>query len=91
MTNLFNENGDVIDKQPDIVIETALFYTKLYQPQNVNVIDEDLNSYVNDIEIPKLSREQLNSMEVPITLKQASFVLKKTWQIIKARFIRLNN
>jgi len=76
ITSLTTDDGLILDKQVDILNETALFYKTLYQNNDSTNIDDDLNSFIENINIPKLSNEESKQLEGPITLSEASYVLK---------------
>ncbi len=74
---IVKDNGDIIDKQDDILHEIKLFYQQLYSckdhdPENYN----DLEQFLENFKVPKLSQNEADVLEGMITFIEASQTLK---------------
>ena len=68
-------NGKIIDNQTEILKETQKFYADLYS-ERTDIDDIDLHDTFADIDVPKLSDADKAKLDGPITLEEASVVLK---------------
>ena len=75
---IVKENGEEIYNQDDILYEISNFYKHLYSTSDSVVQDDyDLNEYLKNIEVPKLSDLQAQKLEGQITYSEASETLNK--------------
>ena len=75
MCFLQKDNGEIINDNVSIMIETELFYEKLYKSQEKDMLDIDISSIV---ESPALTKEESDSLEGRINLQEALSALKNT-------------
>ena len=68
-------NGKIIDNQAEILKETKKFYADLYS-ERTDIDDIDLHDTFADIDVPKQSDADKAKLDGPITLEEASVVLK---------------
>ena len=70
------QDGKVITDQTEILKETKQFYKTLYSDRDHVLNDIDLEKEFDNIEIPKLSNIEAESMTGKITMTEAAFALK---------------
>ena len=68
---LKNQQGQIIDKDTEILEEIRLFYQKLYTSEMT-----DLETYVDKLEVPQLSEATRKQLDAPISMTEVSEVLK---------------
>ena len=73
--NLELEDGSNIIDQDEILKETKNFYEKLYKSRDDTLEDIDLDEYMKENEVLKLSNEQAGSIEGLLTFKEISNTL----------------
>ena len=69
------ENGEHIN-QKEILHETSKYYENLYSCRENTLNDIDLNIYMQNINMPKLTEEEAEKQEGMVTHKEASLTLK---------------
>lgn len=74
MSQLISNSGQVIKDQDDIIKETCIFYKKLYSYSNVEGIN--LKDELKLFSAPKLTPEEKDSLEGPLTYSEMLVVLK---------------
>ena len=72
---IIKDDGTIISKQKHILKEVETFYKNLYSA-NSNMEDVDLNDYLNNCNIPKLTKKESDNLEGLITYDEASNTLK---------------
>ena len=70
------ENGEHITNQKEILHETSKYYENLYSCRENTLHDIDLNIYMQNINMPKLTEEEAEKLEGMVTNKEASLTLK---------------
>ena len=75
--NLEQEDGTKIRDQEEILKETKQFYENLYKSRDDSLEDIDLEDYMKDYEVMKLSNDQANNIEGILTYKEISNTLYK--------------
>ena len=70
------ENGEHITNQKEILHETSKYYENLYSCRENTLNDIDLNIYMQDINMPKLTEEEAEKLEGMVAHKEASLTLK---------------
>lgn len=73
---LKKDNGDIIYDQFQILEETKLFYSNLYQSKDTDSQNDDSETYLNEYTVPTLSHDDSLTLEGHITLSEASYTLK---------------
>jgi hypothetical protein len=71
INSLIQDDGTVLDKQKDILNETAKFYKKLFQNKDCSYTENDFDNYTKQLNIPRLTKGQSKELEGPITLSEA--------------------
>ena len=74
---LEKNDGKIITDQIEILNETKQFYEDLYASKDSQLSDIDLNDLLDTVEIRKLSKNESDSIEGPITYDEAVIILKK--------------
>ena len=75
---IVKDNGEEICNQNEILEEIQNFYKTLYSKSEKSVHNNvDLNEYLKNIDVPKLSKLEAESLEGHITYTEASQTLKK--------------
>ena len=74
---LEKNDGKIITDQVEILNETKQFYEDLYASKDSQLSDIDLNDLLDTVEIRKLSKNESDSIEGPITYDEAAIILKK--------------
>ena len=73
---LIGENGSVISDQREILSETSKFYRQLYTEQS-NTENVNLEDLFKNINTPKLSEEEAEGLEGPVTYNELLQTLKE--------------
>ncbi|MCU7801456.1 MAG: hypothetical protein KZQ70_15325, partial [gamma proteobacterium symbiont of Lucinoma myriamae] len=76
MYKLKKDNGDIIYDQSQILEETKNFYSSLYKNKDDEIQNVDMEIYLADFIVPKLSQEEALSLEGYLTLSEATYTLK---------------
>ena len=71
------EDGSVITNQTEILQEIENYYKKLYENKDDTLENVDLEEYMKDTNMPKLSNQESNKLEGVLTYKEISEVLLK--------------
>ena len=71
---LSTENGDILDRQSDILKEVFNFYSNLYAEKETNEINLEL--ILNYPDIPKLSPQMSSLLEGPLSVDEVYSTLK---------------
>ena len=74
MPNLIKEDGSTTTSEKEVLNETKDFYEKLYKARNVK--DINLNQVLPQPDIPKLSNDEKQSLEGPISIDEILKSLK---------------
>ena len=69
-------DGTVITDQNEILRETRHFYETLYSSRDDNLIEIDLETEFRNVNMPKLSKSDSDSLEGLLSIEEASFALK---------------
>ena len=75
MTQLQKDDGTVISEQQEILKEAENFYKTLYQSQDSDLEDIDLEEYVKVNDMKTLSYDQANNLEGLLTCEEISKTL----------------
>lgn len=70
------EDGQIITNQKDILKETCKYYENLYSSKENSLNDIDLNNYMQNSNMPKLSEVESLNLEGIVTLREAGQTLK---------------
>ena len=74
ITHLSTDTGDV--NSPEAVMkEIRQFYSQLYKTQNMS--DHLLDNYLGDIVFPKITREDKDMLNLPISLEEIEIVVRQ--------------
>ena len=72
-----NKNGTDITNQTDILREITTFYKTLYTDNNINKdYQNQLDEFIDEIEIPKLTKAESNSLDGLLLLDECTNALK---------------
>ena len=75
MTQLQKDDGTVISEQQEILKEAENFYKALYQSQDSDLEDIDLEEYVKVNDMKTLSDDQATTLEGLLTYEEISKTL----------------
>ena len=75
MTQLQKDNGTIISEQQEILKEAENFYKTLYQSQDSDLDNIDLEEYVKINDMKTLTDEQANKLEGLLTFEEISKTL----------------
>ena len=64
------EDGTIICDQEEILLETKKFYENLYKSKDNTLEDIDLENYMRDTNMMKITEEESNSIEGLLTYKE---------------------
>lgn len=70
------DDGTILTDQNEILEETRKFYDTLYSSRDNNLIDIDLDTEFQNVNLPKLSKLESDSLEGLISYEEASVALK---------------
>ncbi len=76
MIRLKKENGEIVTEQQEIMNEQVKFYRNLYK-KKTNFDKQKLHEFLNDVNIPKLSKEDADKCEGLVTVNECMNALKK--------------
>ena len=71
------EDGTIICEQEEILLETKNFYENLYKSKDNTLEDIDLENYMRDTNVMKITEEESNSIEGLLTYKEITDTLRK--------------
>ena len=72
-----NDDGSIITNQTEILKEIENYYTKLYENKDDTLEDVDLEEYMKNIDMTKLTNQESDKLEGLLTYKEISEVLLK--------------
>ena len=76
VSKLETNDGKIITDQFDILNETKRFYEDLYASKDSQLKDIDLFKLFRNTDIKRLNKDESDSLEGPITYREASLILK---------------
>ena len=76
ITKLISQQDQILSNQQEILIEVKNYFSNLYENKDVNFEEEELDSLLLDINIPKLSEDTRERLEAPLLLEELSYALK---------------
>ena len=76
MLKLEKEDGKILTEQRDILKETETFYNHLYSNTDSTLDNVDLDEYIGNNSINKLTKDQADKLEEILTLTEISSTLK---------------
>lgn len=71
-----NSTGDVVHNPQEINEVFKDFYSKLYSSEH-NVNQSDIDTFLNNLQLPRLSEEYANRLEAPISPVELHTALNK--------------
>ena len=71
------EDGTIICEQEEVLLETKNFYENLYKSKDNTLEDIDLENYMRDTNMMKITEEESNSIEGLLTYKEITDTLRK--------------
>ena len=74
---LEKEDGTIICDQEEILLETKNFYKNLYKSKDNTLEDINLENYMRDTTMMKITEEESNSIEGLLTFKEITDTLRK--------------
>ena len=69
-----NEKGDITTDKEEIQRIIGSYYKNLYSTNLENI--KEMNNFLDSYDIPKLSQDQVNNLNRPITCKEIEAVIK---------------
>ena len=73
---LQTKTGEIITNPKEITQHQRKYYSELLGPKNIKINNENLKYFLNQKNIPKLSRQQKLSCEGKVTIEECTNVLK---------------
>ena len=74
ISELENENGEVISNEEQILLEIEHYYSNLYSSK-INLSEETLRQFTEDLELPQLSNEESEKLDGPLTFEECRTIL----------------
>ena len=77
ITRLRKETGEIVSNQQDVLQELTSFYGRLYNQKVTSTnIEEEVDTFLENEEFPRLSEEDIDSCEGLISLEESTSALK---------------